>query len=190
MCVCVCVCVCYRERELSQAREEERMRCEAELHNLRIEQENKHQKKMESIRRMELDTIDRLRRKEMESEAGLHVKRQELEQQLQVVGGREAQLQREVETSQQAIGLAEQRVTMAMEQLAAREREVTRLTHQQEAALQEREKRCGRRGGPCDMGLHGEGACIVHFVREGACNLFCMGVWLIITIVRVYTIMY
>ena len=130
-----------REHELSQAREEERVRCEAELRNLRIEQEDKHQKKMGSVRKLELDTLDRLRRKEQEAEAALHAKRQELQQQIQAVGVREEQLHREAEMNRQTVGVAEQRVAMALEQIAAREREVVRYREQQEAALEERAQR-------------------------------------------------
>lgn len=136
----MCVCVC-RERELSQVREEERLRCEAMLRNLRIEQEDKHQKKMESLRRLELDTLDRLRRKELETEAALHSKRQELQQQLLAVGAREEQLRRDMETSRQAIGLAEQRVTAAMEQVAARERQVVQYEQLQEKTLHNKENK-------------------------------------------------
>ena len=117
------------------------MRCEAELCNLRIEQEDKHQKKMESIRRLELDTIDRMRRKELETEAALHTKRQELQQLLQAVKGREDQLHRDVEMNRRAVGLAEQKIAVAAEQVAAREREVVQYGRKQEAALQGRERR-------------------------------------------------
>lgn len=122
-------------------REEERKRCERELHNLRIEQEDKHQKKMESLRRLELDTMDRLRRKELETEAALHGKRQELQQQLLAVGNREEQLRRDVEMNRQAIGLAEQRVVAAMEQIAARERQVEEHGQQQQRTFRDWEGR-------------------------------------------------
>ena len=140
VCVCVCVCVC-REHELSQARREERVRCEAELHNLRIEQEEKHQKKTESIRKLEQDTLDRLQRKEMESEAAQFARRQELQLQLQAVEAREAQLRRDSELRGQSIALAEQRISAAVEQLAVREREVEQYRQQLQTLAEERDAR-------------------------------------------------
>ena len=130
-----------RDRELGQAREEERKKCETELRNQWTEQEEKHQKKMESIRRLEQDTVDRLHRKELESEAALYAKRQELQLQLQAVESREEQLRRDIGLQQQTVGLAEQRITAAAEQLTARERELGQYRQQLEATLQERDLR-------------------------------------------------
>ena len=124
-----------REDELTRVREEERKHCEADLRNLRIAQEENHRQKMESLRRLELDTANSLRRKQLEIETALFSRRQELELQLQAVGVREEQLRRETEARERALQLAEQRLVMAGEQLGAREKEVEGYRQQVETVV-------------------------------------------------------
>ena len=131
----------YRDAELSRVREEERVRCETELCQVRRDLEEKHQRKMEAVRKLELDTLERLRRKEGEVEAVLHSRRQALQQQLQAVSAREEEVRRQVQLNQQSYCLAEQRVAMAVEQIVVREKEIQRSIEQYEAALEERGKR-------------------------------------------------
>lgn len=128
-------CFPCRESELVRVRREERQSCEAELRNLRIEQEETHRKKMESLRRLELDTLNSLRSRQLEAEAALFSRRQELELQLQAVGVREEQLKRETEAKQQALLLVEQRLSAAAEQLSVREREVVGYRQQMESIV-------------------------------------------------------
>ena len=120
----MCVVCIPRESELAKVREEERTRCETKLRNLRIEQEESHRQKMESLRRLEMAAVDDARRRQLEGEAALFARRQELEVQLVAVGAREEQLRRETESRMQALSLAEQRLTVAAEQVALREREL------------------------------------------------------------------
>lgn len=54
----------FRERELAQARCEERERWREEVGRERKELQETHRRKMEAMRRMELETLERLRRKE------------------------------------------------------------------------------------------------------------------------------
>ena len=124
-----------RETELAKVREEERVRCEVQLRNLRIEQEETHHKKMESLHRLELDTLNSLRARQLETEAALYSRRQELELQLQGMGMREEQLRRETEARQQALVLLEQRLSVAAEQLGVREREVMEYREHMEAVV-------------------------------------------------------
>ena len=120
----MCVVCIPRESELAKVREEERTRCKTELRNLRIEQEESHRQKMESLHRLEMAAVDDVRRRQLEGEAALFARRQELEVQLVAVGAREEQLRRETESRMQALSLAEQRLTVAAEQVALREREL------------------------------------------------------------------
>lgn len=125
----------HREVESIRVREEERQHCEADLRNLRIAQEETHRKKMESLRRLEMDSSSSLRSKQLEVEAALFAKRQELETQLQTVWRREDILRREMEERQQTLQLAEQRLIMAGEELSKREREVERYRTQMEGVV-------------------------------------------------------
>ena len=90
---------------------------------------------MESLRRLELDTLNSLRSRQLESEAALFSRRQELELQLQDVGAREDQLRREAEARVQALSLVEQRLSVAAEQLGVREREVVAYRERMEAVV-------------------------------------------------------
>lgn len=54
----------FREREVSRMRLEERERYQEEQGRLRTELEGSHRQKLEAVRKMEVDTLERLRRKE------------------------------------------------------------------------------------------------------------------------------
>lgn len=135
------MCALHRERELSRVREEQRAKFEAELRQLRRDLEDKHQRKMDSIRKMELDSLDRLKRRERESEAAMFSKRQELERQLQAIADRDAEVSRERETVQHTYSLAEQKIAVMAEQISAREKELYQYKDQLEAAYNERTKK-------------------------------------------------
>ena len=122
-------------------REEQRAKFEAELRQLRRDLEDKHQRKMDSIRKMELDSLDRLKRRERESEAAMFSKRQELERQLQAIADRDAEVSRERETVQHTYSLAEQKIAVMAEQISAREKELYQYKDQLEAAYNERTKK-------------------------------------------------
>ena len=57
----------YREHEVSRMRLEERERFQAELGKARAELQDSYQQKLEGVRKMELETLERLRRKEQVS---------------------------------------------------------------------------------------------------------------------------
>ena len=139
----------FRERELARMRQEERARGQEELSRERAELHHAHQQKLEAVRRMEQESLLRLRRKEQvsgslqspphestvhtggstssllshqELEAGLYSQRQALLAELDALRARESELKRQAEVERRAASVGEEHIRNMAEQLAEKEK--------------------------------------------------------------------
>ncbi|RDD39637.1 Oral-facial-digital syndrome 1 protein-like protein [Trichoplax sp. H2] len=122
---------------LTKMRLEERTKYQQELQTIRNELEQDYYQKKEALRRKEEDTMQHLRNQELEKEAQLHLQRQSILEQLEMVRSKELELKRCFELNEQSQKLESEKARAAEERIRMKETSISNLEQRYQRDLED-----------------------------------------------------
>ncbi|EDV21534.1 uncharacterized protein TRIADDRAFT_30393 [Trichoplax adhaerens] len=122
---------------LTKMRLEERTKYQQELQTIRKELEQDYYQKKEALRRKEEDTMQHLRNQELEKEAQLHLQRQSILEQLEMVRSKELELKRCFELNEQSQKLESEKARAAEERIRMKETSISNLEQRYQRDLED-----------------------------------------------------